>query len=136
MNNKSDIFDYIGKIGLMDFFKMTGIRYHKILTAGKKDVLTRKVKQKFIEDIMSQTGYGFGLSEIDEDPIYYQSNNDEYKEITYLGLSSVVVEVWSRDTEEVLGEYRVSYSSLHDKLIDKVFDSVIIMYENDLDLQK
>lgn len=132
--NRLDVFDFIGKVGLKSFFKMTGLSYDDILKANKESELTRKIKQKFIEDTVRELGHGFGLTEIDEDPIYYSSNDSEYKEIVYIGLSSVVVEVWSQDVEEMTGEFRVPYYNLSDEFIDKVFDIVVMVYENNVDL--
>jgi len=132
--NRLDVFDFIGKVGLKSFFKMTGFSYDDILKADKESELTRKIKQKFIEDTVRELGYGFGLTEIDEDPIYYSSNDSEYKEIVFIGLSSVVVEVWSQEVEEMTGEFRVPYYNLSDEFIDKVFDIVVMVYENNVDL--
>ena len=49
-------------------------------------------------------------------------------------MSSVVVEVWSQDVEEMTGEFRVPYYNLSDEFIDKVFDIVVMVYENNVDL--
>lgn len=66
--------------------------------------------------------------------IYYNRNNTEYREITYLGINKVSVTVWNNETNDIEGEFGVLYHNLNDDMIDSIFDIVIELYENDIDI--
>ncbi len=64
----------IDKIGLFNFLKTTNFSYTKLFSMIGDEWLTRKVKQEFIKDVMNMMEFGFGLSEIGEEPIFYKVN--------------------------------------------------------------
>ena len=42
--------------------------------------------------------------------------------------------VWDKESGDTEGEFRVPYYNLSDEFIDKVFDIVVMVYENNVDL--
>ena len=103
---------------------------------GFADFLTakRKIKQEFIQDYFKDLGYGVGLPEIDEDAIFYSQNDDDYREIFYIGISKVLIMVWDKESGDTEGEFDVSYHNLSDGMIDEIFDIVIELHDNNFDL--
>ena len=55
-------------------------------------------------------------------------------EITYLGVNKVSVTVWDRESNDIEGEFGVLYHNLNDDTIDSIFDIVIELYENNVNL--
>lgn len=125
------ILDQISKIGLYPTLKITGLSYTKLFSMGiGPEYFTRKIKQEFIQDFFKSLGYGVSLIEFNTEPIYYNSNEKEYREISYLGINKVAVTVWDRETNDIEGEFGVLYHNLNDDMIDSIFDIVISLYEN------
>jgi len=94
------------------------------------EYFSRKVKQKFIKDYFKDKQYGFGLSEIGEDPIRYGKREGEFMEITFLGLDTVWVDVFDSDTMTSKGDFRRTYDNLSDDIIDIIF-VIILQLNND-----
>ena len=123
----------IEKLGLFEVLEVLSLSYTKLFGLGiGPEYLTRKIKQEFIQDYFKDLGYGVGLPEIDEDPIFYSQNGKLYREIYYLGASKVGIVVWDRESGDAEGEYGVSYHNLSDDMIDEIFDIVIQLYDNNV----
>jgi len=82
---------------------------------------------KFIKDVINEYG-PFGLVEIDEDPIFYNSSGDEFREISYLGKEKVVIDVYHGNNN--LGDFHAYYPNLNDNYIEEIFDVLIKAYQN------
>jgi hypothetical protein len=126
--HKNKLSNLIDKIGLLSTSQMTGIYPNKLISMVGESKLTNKVMINFIQDVMKEIG-GFGLIEYDEDPILYGSNENEVREINFLGMSSVIVDVYNYDLTKHLGEFRVSYLNLTDDIIEKIYNVVIDVYK-------
>ena len=109
---KEKFLNDINQMGLFDFMKITGLSYVKVFQLVGDDLFTRKIMTKFIKDVINEYG-PFGLVEIDEDPIFYNSSGDEFREISYLGK-----------------EFHVHYPNLNDNYIEEIFDVLIKAYQN------
>lgn len=130
-NLRDRILNKIEKFGLKVTLDMTGMSYGKLFSIGiGPEYFTRKIKQEFIQNYFKDLGYGVGLPEIDVDPIFYSQNENEYREIFYLGASKVSIMVWDRESGDTEGEYGVSYHNLSDDMIDEIFDIVIQLYDD------
>lgn len=130
-NLRDRILNRIEKFGLKVTLDMTGMSYGKLFSIGiGPEYFTRKIKQEFIQNYFKDLGYGVGLPEIDEDAIFYSQNENEYREIYYLGESKVSIMVWDRESGDTEGEYGVSYHNLSDDMIDEIFDIVIKLYDD------
>lgn len=129
-NLRDRILNRIEKFGLKVTLDMTGMSYGKLFSIGiGPEYFTRKIKQEFIQNYFKDLGYGVGLPEIDEDAIFYSQNENEYREIYYLGASKVSIMVWDKESGDTEGEYGVSYHNLSDDMIDEIFDIVIQLYD-------
>jgi len=130
-NLRDRILNRIEKFGLKVTLDMTGMSYGKLFAIGiGPEYFTRKIKQEFIQNYFKELGYGVGLPEIDVDPIFYSQNENEYREIYYLGESKVSIMVWDKESWDTEGEYFVSYHNLSDDMIDEIFDIVIQLYDD------
>ena len=129
-NLRDRILNRIEKFGLKVTLDMTGMSHGKLFSIGiGPEYFTRKIKQEFIQNYFKDLGYGVGLPEIDVDPIFYSQNENEYREIYYLGASKVSIMVWDKESGDTEGEYGVSYHNLSDDMIDEIFDIVIQLYD-------
>lgn len=127
---KESLVSQIETNGLMSVLKITRFTPAKLFSVIGLDWVNRKIMIKFIKDFVNNVGWGFGLSEIDKDPIFYNSNDEEYREITYLGRNNVGIDVWGGDNFfENLGEFWVDYEALSDKILTEIFDILINHYE-------
>ena len=134
-NLRDRILNRIEKFGLKVTLDMTGMSYGKLFAIGiGPEYFTRKIKQEFIQNYFKELGYGVGLPEIDVDPIFYSQNENEYREIYYLGKSKVSIMVWDKESGDTEGEFDVSYHNLSDGMIDEIFDIVIELHDNNFDL--
>jgi hypothetical protein len=127
---RARIINMIEKDGLLQALKLTNMSYTKLFSLIGDEWLTRKVKQKFIRDVMDMLEYGFGLSEIGHEPIFYGENEDEIRQIDYLGKNMVAIDVLSKSTREEDGSFNITYSALDDRIIDEIFDVIVLVYEN------
>ena len=51
-----------------------------------------------------------------------------------MGVNKVSVTVWDRELNDIEGEFGVLYHNLNDDTIDLIFDIVIELYENNVNL--
>lgn len=131
MDIKYFFYNLIEEEGLFYSLKITGTDSSKILSIGiEPEYLTRKIKQEFIQDYFKDLGYGVSLPEIDVDPIFWSQNDDDYREIFYIGVSKVSIIVWEKETNDSIGEYGVLYYNLSDDMIDEIFDIVVKLYDD------
>jgi hypothetical protein len=129
--HKNKLSHLIDKIGLLSASQMTGIHPNKLISMVGESGLTNKVMINYIQDVIKETG-GFSLIEYDEDPILYGSNENEVREINFLGMSSVIVDVYDYDLTKHLGEFRVLYLNLPDDIIEKIYNVVIDVYNENI----
>lgn len=130
-NYRDKVLNLIEKIGLFKTLKMLGTSYIQLFAdVVSPEYFSRKVKLKFIKDYFNGKQYGIGLSEIGEDPIRYGERDGEFMEITFLGLSTVWVNVFDSDTMESKGDFRLMYDNLSDDIIDVIF-VIILQLNND-----
>ena len=119
----------IHRLGLYQFMKITGLSWAKIVSVIGVDFLSYKMMADFIPSALKNVG-AFGFSEYHIDPILYNSNDSEVREISFLGVNGAVVDVWSGyDFETHEGEFRVHYYDLSDNILEQVFDIVMKVYE-------
>lgn len=132
---KDRIVTQIKKLGLFKTLEMLSLSYTKIFSMGiGPEYLTRNIKQQFIQDYFKNIGYGISLFEIDEEPIFYNENESEYREIIYIGQSKVSIIVWDKESWDTKGEFGVLYYNLDDDMIDRIFDIVIQLYDNNIEI--
>lgn len=134
-NLRDKLIQQINLRGLFFVLNITGLSYTKLFSMGiGPEYFTRKTKQEFIQDFFKDLGYGISLFEIDEEPIFYNENESEYREIIYIGQSKVSVQVWTKENWEAEAEFGVLYHNLSDNFIDEIFDITIHLYDNNIQL--
>ena len=129
------ILNLIDNRGLFEALRILNLTFTELFSLGfETEYFSRKIKQEFIQDYFKDLGYGVGLPEIDEDAIFYSQNDDDYREIFYIGISKVLIMIWDKESGDTEGEYGVSYHNLSDGMIDEIFDIVIELHDNNFDL--
>jgi hypothetical protein len=131
---RNRIIDMIEKNGLLQALKVTNMSFTKLWSMIGNEWLTRKVKQEFIKDVMNMMEFGFGLSEIGEEPIFYKENENEIWQIDYLGKNMVAIDILSKSAGGEEGSLNISYSALDNNILDSIFDVMVLVYENNKDL--
>lgn len=126
---KNRIIDMIENDGLLQALKVTNMSFTRLFSMIGNEWLTRKIQTKFIKDLMELREYGFGLSEVGLEPIFYNENEDEYRQIDYIGARGATVDVLPRNVNRPDGEFFVSYFGLDDRIINELFDAMVHAYE-------
>ena len=128
-SKREGMLNIIQDVGIYEFIKMTGLSWNDIASIIGVDFLSYKMMAEFISNAMNDIG-GFDLTEIDEDPIPYSSNEDEERQINYLGVYGAIVDVWGGNNfEKNLGDFVVHYHNLPNDILEQVFDIVMRIYE-------
>lgn len=113
----------IDKLGISDAIKMAG-NYYMIEPYLKEIDKINFIKEK-VNDLTEWIGGGVGLVEIDEEPIHYDEDENEIRQIEYLGKDSVTVDVYDADMDGHLGEFNVNYHSLPSQILDELVEILL-----------
>jgi len=114
----------IDKMGISDAIKLVGT-YYLIEPYLKEIDKVNYIKEK-VSQICDEFGAnGFGLVEVDSAPIFYGEDEDELRQIEYLGRKQLYVDVYSSDTNSNLGDFKVSYESLPGQILDELVEVFI-----------
>ena len=114
----------IDKMGISDAIKLVG-NYYLIEPYLKEIDKVNYIKEK-VSQICDEFGAnGFGLVEVDSAPIFYGEDEDELRQIEYLGRKQLYVDVYSSDTNSNLGDFKVSYESLPGQILDELVEVFI-----------
>ena len=113
----------IDDIGIENTIKMVG-NYYEI-----EPYLKIVDKVNFIKEKVSQLsdefgGNGFGLVEIDEAPIFYSEDENELRQIEYLGIKQLYVDVYN-DGGSHVGDLSVNYEDLPEQIIEELIEILI-----------
>jgi hypothetical protein len=113
----------IDKLGISDAIKMTG-NYYAIEPYLKEIDKVNFIKEK-VNDLTEWIGGGVGLVEIDEEPIHYDEDENEIKQIEYLGKNGVTVDVYDADMNRHTGEFNVNYHSLPSQILNELVEILL-----------
>jgi len=114
----------VNKIGLNQTIKMMG-NYHKVKPYLKVIDKVNFIKEK-IDEISKELGSsGFSLYELNEPPIFYDEDDNELKQIEYLGEDSVYVDVYNDDSNTHVGDFEVTYEDLPVEIIEEIFEILL-----------
>lgn len=129
---KTRLITMIENDGLLYTLKLTNLNFSRLSSLLGSDWITRKIQIKFIKDLMALRLYGFGLGEAGLDPIYYNENEEEYRQIDYIGERGVTIDVIPKNdfSEGIEGDWFQSYFGLEDRILNEVFNAMITIYEN------
>jgi len=124
-DNKNNVIrKMIDDIGIMNTIKMTGNYYAiepYLKEVDKVNFIKEKVSQ--ISDVFG--GNGFGLVEVDAAPILYSEDEDELRQIEYLGRKQLYVDVYSLDSNSHQGDFKVNYESLPGQILDELVEILV-----------
>jgi len=110
----------IDKMGVSNAIKLVG-NYYTIEPYLKEIDKVNYIKERIIE---LGDGGGFGLVEIDEEPIHYGEDENELRQIEYLGKNGVTVAVYDADIEH-MDEFNVMYESLSVEIIEQLVEILL-----------
>jgi hypothetical protein len=114
----------VDRMGISDAIKLVG-NYYLIEPYLKEIDKVNYIKEKVSQICDDFGGNGFGLVEIDSAPIFYSENEDELRQIEYLGRKQLYVDVYSSDSNSNLGDFKVNYESLPGQILDELVEVFI-----------
>lgn len=113
----------IDKMGVANAIKLAG-NYYTIEPYLKEIDKVNFIKEK-VNDLTEWIGGGVGLVEIDEEPIHYDEDENEIKQIEYLGKNGVTVDVYDADMNRHTGEFNVNYYSLPSQILNELVEILL-----------
>jgi hypothetical protein len=113
----------IEKMGITNAIKMAG-NYYAIEPYLKVVDKVNFIKEK-VDELTEWAGGGIGLVEINEEPIHYDENEYEIRQIEYLGKNKAIVDVYDVDMNSHLGEFSVSYEGLPVQVIEELVEVLL-----------
>ena len=116
----------IDKMGVANAIKLVG-NYYTIEPYLKEIDKVIYIKEKVSQLSDEFGGNGFGLVEIDEEPIHFGEEDGELRQIEYLGRKQVYVyvDVYDEDMGSHKGDFRVQYESLPGQILDELVEILI-----------
>ena len=115
--------DMVDKHGVLHTIQMVG-NYYKIEPYLKEIDKVNFIKEK-VTEISEELGGCFGLAEIDEEPILFSDDENELRQIEYLGKTRVTIDVYDLDSGSPMGDYNVVYESLPSHIIELLVEILI-----------
>jgi hypothetical protein len=111
----------IDKIGVSNAIKLTGNYY--IIEPYLKEI----DKVNYIKERVRELGdgSGFGMTEIDEEPLHYSDEDGELHQIEWLGTKSADVSVYNDEMGSHLNDYYINYESLPGQILDELVEILI-----------
>ena len=122
-NKENSISNMIKTLGVSDAIKYFG-NYYMIEPYLKEIDKVNFIKEK-VNDLTEWIGGGVGLVEIDEEPIHYDEDENEIRQIEYLGKNGVTVDVYDADMDGHLGDFNVQYESLPSQIIEELVEILL-----------
>jgi len=113
----------IKTLGVSDAIKYFG-NYYTIEPYLKVVDKVNFIKEK-VAELCEELGGGFGLVEIDEEPIHYSEDENELRQIEYLGKTRATIDVYDVDMNSPMGNYSVVYESLPVQIIEELVEILL-----------
>ena len=121
-NKDNSIPNMIKTLGISDAIKYFG-NYYTIEPYLKEVDKVNFIKEKVRE--LSEDNSGFGLVEINEEPLHYGEEDGEIHQIEWLGLTSVDISVYEDEFSGHLSDYYVKYESLPSQIIEELVEILL-----------
>jgi hypothetical protein len=113
----------IDRLGVSDAIKMVG-NYYLIEPYLKEIDKVNYIKEK-VSQISDEWGVnGFGLVEVDSAPILYSEDENELRQIEYLGRNQLYIDVYN-DGNSHVGDLNVKYESLPGQILDELVEILV-----------
>ena len=122
-NKDRSIPKMIKTLGISDAIKYFG-NYYTIEPYLKEVDKVNFIKEK-VGELSEEFGGGFGLVEIDEEPIHFSEQDGESRQIEYLGKNRAMVDVYDEDMRTHLGDYNIPYESLPSQIIEELVEILL-----------
>jgi hypothetical protein len=122
-NKDKSIPNMIKTLGISDAIKYFG-NYYMIEPYLKEIDKVNFIKEK-VNDLTEWIGGGVGLAEIDEEPIHYDEDENEIKQIEYLGKNGVTIDVYDTNPKRHLDNFNVKYESLPSQIIEELVEILL-----------
>jgi len=110
-------------LGVSDAIKYFG-NYYTIEPYLKEVDKVNFIKEK-VGELSEEFGGGFGLVEINEEPIHISEQDGELRQIEYLGKNRAMVDVYDEDMGTHLGDYNIPYESLPSQIIEELVEILL-----------
>jgi hypothetical protein len=114
----------IDEVGVENTIKMIG-NFDMVKPYLTIDDKISYVKEKVAKISDDFGGSGFGLSEVMEYPIDYETGRYKEKQIEYIGKDGVYVDVYSIPDDTHLGDFFVSFDALREDILDEIITVVM-----------
>ena len=111
----------IDKMGVSNAIKLAG-NYYMIEPYLKEIDKVNYIKERVRE---LGDGSGFGMTEIDEEPLHYSDEDGELHQIEWLGTKSADVSIYNDEMGAHLNDYYVNYESLPGQILDELVEILI-----------
>ena len=111
-------------LGVSDAIKYFG-NYYTIEPYLKEIDKVNYVKEKVSQLADEFGGAGFGLAEINEEPIHLSERDGELRQIEYLGKNRAMVDVYDEDMGSHMGDYNIPYESLPGHILNELIEILI-----------
>ena len=123
-DNRPNVFKkMIDELGITNAIKMAG-NYYAIEPYLKEIDKVNFIKEK-VSQISDEWGVnGFGLVEVDSAPIFYSEDENELRQIEYLGRNQLYIDVYKDDSSHV-GDLNVKYESLPGQILDELVEILL-----------
>lgn len=114
----------IDEVGVENTIKMIGYfdMVKPYLTIDDKISYVKERATKISDDF---GGGGFGLAEVNEYPINYETGRYREKQIEYISKDGVSVDVYSIPDETHIGDFFVLFDNLSEDILDKIITVVM-----------
>ena len=114
----------IDEVGVENTIKMIGDfdMVKPYLTIDDKISYVKERATKISDDF---GGSGFGLSEVHEYPINYETGRYREKQIEYISKDGVSVDVYSIPDDTHIGDFFVLFDNLSEDILDKIITVVM-----------
>jgi hypothetical protein len=113
----------IDRLGVSDAIKMVG-NYYLIEPYLKEIDKVNYIKEK-VSQISDEWGVnGFGLVEVDSAPILYSEDENELRQIEYLGRNQLYIDIYN-DGGSHVGDLNVKYESLPGQILDELVEILL-----------
>jgi hypothetical protein len=114
----------IDEIGIINTVKMVG-NYYSIEPYLKEIDKVNFIKEKVNKLSDEWEGGGVFLPDLDEEFIHYDEDENEIKQIEFLGKNDVTVDVYDSDMDTHKGKFNVKYHSLPSHIIEELVEVLL-----------
>lgn len=114
----------IDNVGIESAFKMIGGYDLALSYITKEDKINFIIKRVY-ELNGGYDGEGIRLAELDISPILFYENDDEISQIEYLVPDGAYIDIYSKEHERHIKDYKIPYEKLDDEILNELFKELM-----------